>query len=101
MDTYQLPHIHSFADHLYGKNLFYKIDLKDVFLQIPVHPSDIAKTTITTPFGAYHYNYMPFGLSGAARTFQRFIDTVMRDLTTRTCCYSFCLRGQHLNRQWR
>ena len=62
--------------------LYSKVDLKDAFLQIPVHPSDIAKTTITTPFGAYHYNYMPFGLSGAAQTFQRFIDTVMRDLTT-------------------
>ena len=81
-DTYPLPHIHSFADHLHGMKLYSKVDLKDAFLQIPVHPSDIAKTTITTPFGAYHYNYMPFGLSGAAQTFQRFIDTVMRDLTT-------------------
>ena len=81
-DTYPLPHIRSFADHLNGMKLYSKVDLKDAFFQIPVHPSDIAKTTITTPFGTYHYNYMPFGLSGAAQTFQRFIDTVMRDLTT-------------------
>ena len=46
-----------------------------------MHPDDIPKTTITTPFGAFQYNYMPFSLSGASQSFQRFIDTAVRNLT--------------------
>ena len=81
-DTYPLPHLQSFTDNIHGARIFSKIDLKDAFLQIPVHPDDVPKTTITTPFGAFQYNYMPFGLSGSSQTFQRFIDTVLRGLQT-------------------
>ena len=80
-DTYPLPHLQSFTDQLHGKRVFSKIDLKDAFQQIPVHPDDIPKTTITTPFGAFQYNYMPFGLSSASQSFQRFIDTALRNIT--------------------
>ena len=61
--------------------IFSKIDLKDAFLQIPVHPYDVPKTTITTPFGTFQYHYMPFGLSGASQSFQRFIDMAIRNIT--------------------
>ena len=79
-DTYPLPHLHTFADSLFGTSVYSKVGLKEAFLQIPVHPDDIAKTNITTPFGAFQYNYMSYGLSGASQSFQRFIDTVLRDL---------------------
>ena len=79
-DTYPLPHLHTFADSLFGTSIYSKVDLKETFLQIPVHPNDIAKTNITTPFGAFQYNYMSYGPSGASQSFQRFIDTVLRDL---------------------
>ena len=66
-DTYPLPHLQSFTDQLHGKTVFSKIYLKDAFLQIPVHPDDVLKTTITTSFGTFQYHYMPFGLSGASQ----------------------------------
>ena len=62
-DTYPLPHLQSLTDNLHGAKVFSKVDLKDAFLQIPVHPEDIPKTTITTPFGAFQFNFMNFGLS--------------------------------------
>ena len=46
-----------------------------------MHHDDVAKTTITTPFGAFQYHYMPFGLSGASQSFQHFLDTVLRGIT--------------------
>lgn len=79
-DVYPLPFLQSFSADLHGKRVFSKIDLKEAFLQIPVATEDIEKTTVTTPFGAFSYNYMPYGLSGAAQTFQRFITEVMRNL---------------------
>lgn len=75
-DKYPLPHIQDFTYHLAGCTVFSKIDLVKAYFQIPVAEEDRHKTAITTPFGIYEFNRMPFGLRNAAQIFQRFIDTV-------------------------
>jgi len=74
------------------------------FFQIPIHLSDLEKTTFTCPHGTYAYRRMPFGLCNALATFQccmmamfsYFIEEIMEvfmdDFSVYSITYDHCLK---------
>ena len=75
-DRYPVPHVQDFTARLHGCTVFTKLDLVKGYYQVPMHPADIPKTCVITPFGAWEWLFMPFGLRNAGNTFQRMIDRV-------------------------
>ncbi|GBN42703.1 Retrovirus-related Pol polyprotein from transposon 297 [Araneus ventricosus] len=76
-DRYPVPHIQDCLQVLEGKKIFSTLDLAKACHQIPVLEEDMPKTAVATPFGLFEFHYMPFELSNAAATFQRFIHHVL------------------------
>ena len=79
-DRYPVPHIHDFTGRLSGCTVFTKLDLVKGYYQVPMAEADIPKTCVVTPFGAFEWLFMPFGLRNAGNTFQRMMDRLGIDL---------------------
>ena len=79
-DKYPVRTLTDFNANLAGKTIFSKVDLLKGYHQIPVHPDDISKTAVITPFGLFIFPRTPFGLKNAGQDFQRMMDAVLGDL---------------------
>ena len=79
-DKYPVPNMGDFTGQIEGCSVFSKLDLKNGYLQVPLHGSAVPKTAVITPFGLYEFLRMPFGLKNAGMSFQRFMDRVLSGL---------------------
>ena len=79
-DRYPIPNINTFSAKLANKRRFSKINLISAYHQIKMHPDNVAKTALTTPFCFCEYNYMPFGFKNASATFQQYMDKIFEDI---------------------
>ncbi|PNW79026.1 hypothetical protein CHLRE_09g398141v5 [Chlamydomonas reinhardtii] len=57
---------------------FSKLDMRQGFLQIPIHPDDYGKTAFWCGNRLIAYTRMPYGLKNASATFQRRMDYELR-----------------------
>jgi len=77
MDQYSLPRINDLSAKLFGATIFTKLDLLNAYNQISMHPDDICKTAVTTPFGLFEFIKMPLGLNNFSQTCQRYMDQAL------------------------
>ena len=79
-DHYPMPNIIDITNNIGKSRVFSKLDLLKGYFQVPVHPPDVPKTAIVTPFGNYVFHYSTFGLRNSGATFQRMMNSIFGHL---------------------
>ena len=69
-DPFLLPQIDQVIDSTVGCEMLSFVDAYSGFHQIPLNPIDQVKTAFITPYGAYWYRVMCFGLRNAGATYR-------------------------------
>jgi hypothetical protein len=78
-DPFALPRIGQVIDSTAGCVLFSFLNCYLGYQQIALKEEDQIKTTFITPFGAYAYTTISFGLKNAGATYQRAIQVCLAD----------------------
>ena len=78
-DPFDLPRIDEVVDSTAGCELLSFLDCYSGYHQIALKKDDQIKTSFITPFGAYCYTTMSFGLKNAGATYQRAIQACLKD----------------------
>jgi hypothetical protein len=72
------PLIRNTLSRLYKVKIYTKFNIIVTFNEIRIKKGDKAKTAFLTRFGLYEYFVMPFGLYNILKTFQAYINEVLR-----------------------
>jgi hypothetical protein len=78
-DPFGLPRIDQVVDSTAGCSMLSFLDCYSGYHQISLAKEDEEKTAFITPFGAFCYTSMSFGLKNAGATYQRAIQTCLAD----------------------
>ena len=84
-DVYPIPRIAETLEALHGAKWFCSLDLQSGYLQVGMCEANKPKTAMTTPFGLYEFNKMPFGLTNTPATFQRLMERCIAGLNLKIC----------------
>lgn len=83
--AYPLPRTEDTFDHLQSSLIFSKLDAAAGYWQIPLDKPAREKSAIVTPDGQFEWLVMPFGLCNAPSTFQKLMDTILKDIKWKYC----------------
>ena len=85
-DNYPLPLLRSFQSQIKGAKVFSKLDLTSAFHHLPIHPDDVHKTCVLSPWGgAFVYKRLAFGLTNGPASWQKYIDGVLSGIDNQFC----------------
>ncbi len=84
-DRYPLPLIDETLARIGRAKLFTKLDIRQAFHRICIHPNSEELTTFRTRFGAYKCKVLPFGLTNGPATYQRYMNDVLFDYLDDFC----------------
>ena len=76
-DKYPLPHTEEVFLEMQGCQFFSIIDLKQAFLQLPLHASSKQLTAFITHDGLFQFKRTPFGLASAPSAFQKIMTVLL------------------------
>jgi hypothetical protein len=79
-DNFPLPDIHDLLRSFAGAQFFAMLDLKEAFLQFPLHPRDQHKISFCWRGRQYSFTRAVFGLSFMSQRFQRVMAGIFADL---------------------
>jgi len=79
-DKYPIPLLADLLDAPKKARIYTKLDLQNAYHLVRIADGDEWKTTFRTRYGFYEWTVMPFGLSNAPSTFQRFMNELFADL---------------------
>lgn len=77
---FPLPLIEDVVDKLQNAKVFTSLDLRNGFFHVKIDPKSTKYTAFNTPTGHYEFLRVPFGLCISSAVFQRYINTVFKDL---------------------
>lgn len=84
-DNFTLPRVDDILADCGKGNVWAVFDMTDSFFQTRMHPDDIHKTAVTTPFGNYEWLVLPMGYRNAPSIHQRRVATALAPLIGRIC----------------
>ncbi|KAI9034720.1 reverse transcriptase family protein, partial [Aspergillus affinis] len=68
-NRYPLPLMDELLDRLGRAKIFTKLDIRQGFHRIRMHPDSVDLTTFRTKYGSYKYQVLPFGLTNGPAAF--------------------------------
>ena len=72
-----IPKVEHIVSELHGAKFFSRLDFREGYHQIELHPGSLDITTFATHKGLYHYKRPIYGVSSAYESFQKQIESVV------------------------
>ena len=84
-ERHMLPSVDHILAQMGDAKIFSKLNANSGFWQIQLAKESAKLTTFITPFGRYHFNRLPFGITSVPEYFQKKMAEVLRDCDGVVC----------------